>query len=96
MSYDAGTSIGHDPAEGDGTDRSTSESVSGYLAAFAIFISFLGIFWHPLRLILPALVLALVASGMARGRLQLAAVLTGAVCLFLGLAFAVSTGHALW
>ena len=91
MSYDAETSLVRDPA-----DRTTAATVSGYLASFAIFISFLGIFWHPLRLILPALVLALVASGMAKGRLQLAAVLTGAVCLFLGLALAVSTGHALW
>ena len=74
----------------------TAESVSGYLASFAIFVSFLGIFWHPLRLIVPSLVIALVASGMAKGRLQLAAVLIGAVCLFLGLALAVATGHALW
>jgi len=91
MSYDAGPSIGHEPSR-----RSTSESVSGYLAALAIFVSFLGIFWHPLRLIVPALVIALVAAGMAKGRLQLAAVLIGAVCLFLGMALAVSTGHALW
>jgi hypothetical protein len=91
MSHDAGTSMVHDPAE-----RRTSETVAGYLASFAIFVSFLGIFWHPLRLIVPALVLALVASGMAKGRLQLAAVLVGAVCLFLGLTLAVATSHALW
>ena len=91
MSYDAETSIAQDPS-----DRRSSESVSGYLASFAIFISFLGIFWHPLRLVVPALVIALVAAGMARGRLQLAAVLIGAVCLFLGMTLAVSTGHALW
>jgi len=91
MSYDAETSIVHDPAE-----RRTAQSVSGYLSSFAIFVSFLGIFWHPLRLIVPSLFIALVASGMAKGRLQLAGVLIGAVCLFLGLALAVSTGHALW
>jgi hypothetical protein len=85
------TSIAHNPS-----NRKTSETVAGYLSSLAIFISFLGIFWHPLRLIVPALVIALVASGMAKGRLQLAAVLTGAVCLFLGLALAVATGHALW
>lgn len=91
MNYDAGTSLVRDPS-----DRRTSETVAGYLASFAIFVSFLGIFWHPLRLIVPSLLIALVASGMARGKLQLAAVLGGAVCLFLGLALAVATRHALW
>ena len=91
MNYDAQTTIVRDPS-----DRRTVESVSGYLASFAIFVSFLGIFWHPLRLIVPSLVVALVASGMARGRIQLAAVLIGSVCLFLGLALAVATSHALW
>jgi hypothetical protein len=91
MSYDAEASIAREPAE-----RTTAATVSGYLASFAIFFSFLGIFWHPLRLIIPALVLALVAAGMAKGRLQLAAVLIGGVCFFLGMALAVATGHALW
>lgn len=91
MSYDAETSMVHDPA-----DRRTAETVSGYLASFAIFLSFLGIWWHPLRLIVPSLVIALIAAGMAKGKLQLAAVLIGAVCLFLGLALAVATSHALW
>jgi hypothetical protein len=91
MSYDAETGMARDPAE-----RSTAVTVAGYLSSLAIFFSFLGIFWHPLRLIIPALILALVASGMAKGRLQLAAVLIGGVCFFLGLAFAVATSHALW
>ena len=91
MSFDAETTVMHEPA-----GRDTVATVSGYLASFAIFVSFLGIFWHPLRLILPSLLVALVASGMARGRLQLAAVLIGSVCLFLGLALAVATSHALW
>ena len=91
MSFDAHSSSVHEPA-----NRSTAQNVSGYLASLAIFISFLGIFWHPLRLIIPALVLALVAAGMAKGRLQLAAVLIGGVCFFLGMALAVATGHALW
>ncbi len=91
MSYDAETGMVHDPA-----DRRSAETVSGYLASFAIFLSFLGIWWHPIRLIIPSLVIALVAAGMAKGRLQLAAVLIGGVCLFLGLALAVATSHALW
>jgi hypothetical protein len=91
MNIDAETGIVRDPGA-----RRSSETVSGYLASLAIFVSFLGIFWHPLRLILPALAIALVASGMAKGRLQLAAVLIGATSLVLGLALAVSTSHALW
>ena len=89
MSFESG--IVQDPA-----GRRPSETVSGYLSAIAIFVSFTGIFWHPLRLIVPALLIALIASGMARGRLQLAAVLFGGVCLFLGLALAVATSHAIW
>lgn len=91
MSFEAETTIVHDPG-----DRRTAETVSGYLASFAIFVSFLGVWWHPLRLIVPSLLIALVASGMARGRIQFAAVLIGSVCLFLGLALAVATSHALW
>jgi hypothetical protein len=91
MSLDADTSIAHGSAE-----RTTARSVAGYLSSFAIFVSFLGIFWHPLRLIVPSLLVALVASGMTKGRLQLAGVLIGGVCLFLGLAIAVATSHALW
>ena len=91
MNLDVETTIAGDPA-----DRRTAETVSGYLASLAIFVSFLGIFWHPLRLVVPALVVALVAAGMAKGRLQFAAVLIGGVCLFLGLTVAVLTSHALW
>ena len=91
MNYEAEPTVERDPS-----DRTTAETVSGYLASFAIFVSFLGIFWHPLRLIVPSLVIALVAAGMAKGRVQLAAVMIGAVSLFLGLTFAVATSHALW
>jgi len=93
VSFEAETRIIQDPAA-----RRPSETVSGYLAAISIFTSITGIFWHPLRLILPALLLALVSSGMAggKGRLQLASVMIGAVSLFLGLALAVATSHALW
>ena len=82
----------------EGTGRSTSQTVAGYLSATAIFVSLVGIAWHPLRLILPAAAIALVASGMAGPgrRLQLAAVLICTICLFLGLTVAVVTSHALW
>jgi hypothetical protein len=78
--------------------RRTSETVAGYLSAIAIFVSLAGIAWHPLRLILPSLLIALVAAGMAgpARRLPLAAVSIGAVSLFFGFAVAVATNHPLW
>jgi len=75
-----------------------SQIVAGYLASFSIFASLISVAWHPLRLELPAMALALVSAGMTgRGkRLPLAAVLVAAVCLFLGLMISVITGRALW
>jgi hypothetical protein len=80
------------------TGRRPAETVAGFLSAIAIFMSIIGIAWHPLRLILPSLAIALIAAGMAGpGRkLPFAAVLICAVCLFLGFTVAVVTSHALW
>jgi hypothetical protein len=77
---------------------SAREIVAGFLSAFAIFAGLLALAWHPLRLVPPAIVLALVAAAMAgRGnRLALAAVLITALCFFLGLAIAVVTERPLW
>jgi len=78
--------------------RRPAETVAGFLSAAAIFMSLVGIAWHPLRLILPSLAVALIASGMGagKGRLQFAAVLICTACLFLGFTVAVVTSHALW
>ena len=80
------------------TGRRPSETVAGFLSAVAIFVSLVGIAWHPLRLIVPSLAVSLVASGMGggKGRLQLAAVLICCVCLFFGFTVAVVTSHPLW
>jgi len=82
----------------EGEGKSTSETVAGFLSAIAVFMSLVGLAWHPLRLIVPSLAIALVASGMGsgKGRLQLAAVLVCTVCLFLGFTIAVVTSHPLW
>ena len=82
----------------EGVGRRSSETVAGFLSATAIFMSVVGIAWHPLRLILPSLAVALIASGMGagKGRLQFAAVLICTGCLFLGMTVAVVTSHALW
>jgi len=76
----------------------TAETVAGYLSAVAIFVSVVGIAWHPLRLILPSIAIALIAAGMAGPgrRLPLAAVLISTVCFFLGLTAAVVTSHPLF
>jgi hypothetical protein len=89
----AESEILHEPGR-----RRSAETVAGYLSAIAVFVSLVGIAWRPLRLILPALLIALVASGMAGAgrRLQLAAVLICAVCFFLGFTVAVVTSHPLW
>jgi hypothetical protein len=89
-------------ADGDvlneGSGRKTSETVAGFLSAIAIFMSLVGLVWHPLRLILPSLAIALVASGMGsgKGRLQYAAVLISGACLFFGLTIAVALSKPLW
>jgi len=82
----------------EGAGRRPSETVAGYLSAIAIFTAVIGIVWHPLRLILPATAIALVAAAMAGPgrRLQFAAVVICAVCLFLGMTVAVVTSTALW
>jgi len=79
-------------------EKRTSETVAGFLAAIAIFVSLVGLAWHPLRLILPSLAIALVAAGMGAGkeRLQFAAVFISAVCLFFGLTIAVAFSKPLW
>jgi hypothetical protein len=83
----------HEPSR-----RTSADTVAGYLSAIAIFVSLVGIAWHPLRLILPAGAIALIASGMSNSRRQLtlAAVLICAVSLFLGFTLAVATSHPLW
>jgi hypothetical protein len=79
-------------------ERSTTELVAGYLASLSIFASLISLAWHPLRLEGPAIVLAMISAGMTgRGkRLPLIAVLTVAVCFFLGMMITVITGRALW
>ncbi len=75
-----------------------SESVAGFLAALAIFVALIGVAWHPLRLILPAVIISLVAAAMGgrHQRLAFAAVITVAACFFVGLMIAVITSHPLW
>ena len=82
----------------DSTASRPSETVAGFLASFAIFIALIGLAWHPLRLILPAIIVSLVASAMGgrHQRLAFAAVIVVAFCFFLGMVISVITQRPLW
>jgi hypothetical protein len=74
------------------------ESIAGYLAAAAIFVSVIGIVYRPARLIPVAVVLALVAAGVGGRSARLAgfALAVGGLCFILGMTVAVLTGHPLY
>ena len=80
------------------TRSRSSDSIAGYLAAMSIFICLIGLAWHPLRLILPGIVVAMVAAGMGgrHQRLAFVAVLIAASCFFFGMLIAVITQRSLW
>jgi hypothetical protein len=75
-----------------------AETLAGFLAALAIFVSAIGVAYRPLRLVPAALLLALLAAaiGGRHARLAMLAAYMGAACFVLGLAFAVITSHPLW
>jgi hypothetical protein len=58
----------------------------------------IGLAWHPLRLILPGILVAMVAAGIGgrHQRLAFAAVLIAASCFFVGMMIAVITSRSLW
>jgi hypothetical protein len=78
--------------------RRPSATVAGYLAAVSIFISVISVAWHPLRLILPSILVALIAAAMGgrHNRLAFAAVMIAAACFFFGMTIAVITSRPLW
>jgi len=75
-----------------------SETVAGFLAGAAIFLSLVGVAYRPLRMIPFAILLSLIAVGIGgrSERLATYAVATGAACFAIGLAVAVITSHPLW
>jgi hypothetical protein len=72
--------------------------VAGYLATFSIFCSVIALAWHPLRMLAPAIILALVAAGMGgrSNRLARYAIGTAAVSFVLSLAIAVAGSRPLF
>lgn len=78
--------------------RRPSESVAGFLAAVALFVSLIGIAYRPVRLIPGAVVVALVAVGMGGRHQRLAAVAlaVAAVAWVVGMTIAVITSNPLY
>jgi hypothetical protein len=77
---------------------SSAETVAGFLAALSIFFAAIGVFYKPLRLILPSILLALIAVGIG-GRfekLARSAIIVCVICMPLGMTVAVVTRHSLW
>lgn len=68
-----------------------SSTVAGFLSAMAIAAALLGLIWHPLRLIGPAIIISMIAAAMAPkgNRLAGAAVAISILCFFLGLMISV-------
>jgi hypothetical protein len=76
-----------------------SDTIAGFLSVMAMAISLIGLAWHPLRLILPGIALAMVSAGMAgprSHRLAFVGVLVCAACFFVGMLIAVVVQHPLW
>ena len=75
------------------------EVMAGFLAVAAMTIGAIGIAYKPIRLGVPAIILSLIAAGMARGRFtRLAgiAVVVATSCWVAGMIVAVLTEHSLW
>jgi hypothetical protein len=75
-----------------------SDTVAGFLAGAAIFVSLTGIAYRPLRLIPFGILLALIAAGIGGRNERLArwAVVIGGFSFAAGMAVAVVTSHPLW
>jgi hypothetical protein len=88
------TDVGYE----EGTAPRPSETVAGFLSAIAIFAAVVSLAWHPLRLILPAILIALIAAGIGGRykRLSFVAVMICSACFFFGLTIAVVTSRPLW
>ena len=74
------------------------EVISGFLAAVSIFTSLASVVFHPLRLVLVSIVLALLSAAMAgrNTRLPAIAVGVGAAAFVVGMTIAVVGGRPLW
>jgi predicted membrane protein len=76
----------------------TAETVAGMMASLALFVSAIGIFYRPVRVIPLAVVVALIAAviGGRHERLAAAAVGFGTIAFIVGLGIASAFGRPLW
>ena len=82
-----------------GRGEGAAEYVAGFLAAAALTAGAIAVAYRPVRLGAPAIILALVAAGMARGRserITTIAVVGTTVCWVAGMIVAVLTRNPLW
>jgi hypothetical protein len=82
-----------------GRGEGAAEFLAGFLAAAALTAGAIAVAYHPVRLGAPAIVLALVAAGMTRGRherLARFAVFGTTLCWIAGMILAVLTRNPLW
>jgi hypothetical protein len=75
-----------------------ADAVAGFLAACALFIGALELFYRPFRLAPVALILALIATVMSREQQRLIALAVAVVgiCFVVGAALQVITNHPLY
>ena len=81
------TNHGHMPQE-----HSTADAVAGYLAAFAILAGVLAIVWYPGRVGPAAILVSLIACGIATNQRRLAtiALIVTTLCWVAGMILAVA------
>ena len=75
-----------------------AEAVAGFLAAAALFASFVALVYRPARIAPAAILVALVAAGMGgrHARLAAFAVAVATTCWVVGMIVAVLTDHPLY
>ena len=80
------------------TARSSSEMAAGFLATLSILASGLALVYRPVRLLPLAIILALIAAGMAprTSKLPLIAILVAAVAFVVGATIAVLSENPLY
>jgi len=76
-----------------------SDTIAGFLSTMAMAVCLIGLAWHPLRLILPGIALAMVSAGMAgprSHRLAFVGALVCSACFFFGMLIAVVAQRPIW
>lgn len=79
-------------------ERSSVDTLSGLLAAAALFFALLALAYHPLPVSITAILLGLVAVAMSAHHQRLAAIAlaVAGICFVAGMAIAVVTDSPLW